>query len=237
MQKLYKTIKTIIIIMDFSNSVKKRRTILRLFPYLKNIDDVSKLLIDENSIHYISSREYAEKITEIIQSRLNAINISNNEAIITDATAGVGGDTISFSKNFKHVNAIEIDSNRAIYLENNIGIYGCDNVTVINDNCDNILHLIDNHNIIFVDPPWEPNNSGSYKQYENLKLPFCNISLETFCNKLMDISYMKRVPELIVIKLPKNYDIIYFFQNINNKQVYYYDLGKMLILVIVNSIV
>ncbi len=223
--------------MDFNNSIKKKRTILRLFPYLKNMDDVSKLLIDDNSIHYISSRDYAEKITEIIQSRLNTINISKDEAIITDATAGVGGDTISFSKNFKHVNAIEIDTNRSEYLTNNIGIYNCNNVTVINDNCNNILQQIDNHNIIFVDPPWEPNNSGSYKQYKDLKLPFCDISLEAFCNKLMDRTHMTKVPELIVIKLPKNYDIVYFFQNVNNKQVYYYDLGKMLILVIVNVII
>jgi len=216
-----------------SSGIKKIRMILRLFPYLENIEKASKLQIDDDSIHYISVREYAEKISNIIKLHLDLINLDNNKAIITDATAGVGGDTISFSKNFKSIYSIEISSIRSDYLRNNIGIYDCKNVTVINDDCMNVINKIENHNVIFIDPPWEPDNIGSYKQYENLKLSFGKISIETLCNNLMDLSFMVKVPELIVFKLPKNYDIVYFYKNVNNKKIYYYDLNKMIILVIV----
>lgn len=225
--------------MDSSNNIiiktRKIKTILRLFPYLKNLDKASKLLIDDESMHYISIREYAEKISEIIKLHLEMINISVSGSIITDATAGVGGDTISFAKNFKHINAIEINKLRCEYLKNNIGIYDCDNVTIINDDCMNILNQIPDHNVIFIDPPWEPDNIGSYKQYDKLLLPFCNNPIETICNKLMDIDYMNKIPELIILKLPKNYDIVHFYNHISNKRIHYYDLNKMIILVIMNK--
>lgn len=216
------------------NNTRKIKTILRLFPYLKNAERASKLLIDDESIHYISIREYAEKISDIIKLHLETIEIPIFKAIITDASAGVGGDTISFAKSFGYIYAIEINKLRADYLANNIKIYECNNVTIVNDNSINILNKINNHNVIFIDPPWEPNNDGSYKQHDKLLLPFCGEPIESLCNKLMDNDHMKKVPELIVIKLPKNYDIPHFYNNINNKKIYHYDLNKMLILVIVN---
>jgi len=223
--------------MEMSSNTKKIKTILRLFPYLKNIDKAAKLLIDDESIHYISIREYAEKISEIIKLHLELLNINIFESVITDASAGVGGDTISFAKIFKHIYAIEISKLRSEYLINNIEVYDCNNVTVINDNSINILNKITDHNVIFIDPPWEPNNEGSYKQYDKLLLPFCDAPIESLCNKLINPTYMSKVPEIIVLKLPKNYDIVHFYKNINNKTIHYYDLNKMIILVIVNKLI
>lgn len=222
-------------IMNCNNSVRRKRIILRLFPYLDNINDAEKIQIDNDSIHYISSREYAKKISDIIMLHLKMINISADNTIITDATAGVGGDTISFCKHFKYVNAIEIDTLRSKYLANNAQIYKCNNVNIINGSCVDVLPNLDDHNVIFFDPPWEPENMGSYKQYTDLKLPFCGKPLELFCNNLINPTFMKKVPELFVLKLPVNYDIIHFFKNTNNKKIYYYNLGKMIILVIDNS--
>lgn len=219
--------------MDDSTNIKRTKMILRLFPYLKNGEKASKLLIDDDSIHYISVREYAEKISSIIKLHLEMLNFTKENVVITDATAGVGGDTISFAKNFKLVYSIEIDKIRSTYLKNNVDIYDCNNVIVINDDCMNVVNKITDHNVIFIDPPWEPGNSGSYKQYENLKLQFGNDSIENVCNKLMDKLYMEKLPELIIFKLPKNYDVVHFYKNVNNKKIYYYNLNKMIILVIV----
>ena len=221
--------------MSSFDNTRKIKTILRLFPYLKNVDKASKLLIDNDSIHYISIREYAEKISDIIKLHLEMIGMHISKSIITDSSAGVGGDTISFAKIFGHVNAIEINKLRSEYLLNNIKVYDCDNVTIFNDNSINILNKINDHNVIFIDPPWEPNNIGSYKQYDKLLLPFCDQPIESLCNKLMDHEYMNSVPELIVLKLPKNYDIVHFYKTVNKKKIYYYDLNKMIILVIVNN--
>jgi 16S rRNA G966 N2-methylase RsmD len=219
---------------DFATN-KRMKTILRLFPYLKNVERASKLLIDDESMKYISIREYAEKISDIIKLHLDLLGIPIKNANITDATAGVGGDTISFAKNFNHVYAIEIDKLRSEYLLNNVIVYDCANVSIIHDDCINVLNKIKDHNVIFIDPPWEPDGNGSYKQHDKLRLPFGNETIESLCNKLMNNTYMKKIPDIIALKLPKNYDIIHFYNSISNKQIHYYDLNKMIILVIVNK--
>ena len=177
----------------------------------------------------------AEKISDIIILHLELLKKNPLKSIITDTTAGVGGDTISFSFKFKHIYAIEINKTRAEYLNNNINVYDLHNVTIFNDNCMDIVKYIDDHDVVFIDPPWETPESGSYKKYDKLKLQFAGDSLENICNTMMS-DEMKKVPSLIVLKLPKNYDIVYFYNNIKNKKIYYYDLHKMIILVIVNVV-
>jgi hypothetical protein len=207
---------------------------LRLFPYIKDRGRAEKLLIDADSVHYITSREYAIKITEIITKHVTRLNKNSKDLIITDATAGVGGDTLTFAKFFNKVYAIEIDKIRCSYLQNNIKQYNFCNVTTFNDSCLNIINTIKNQDIIYIDPPWEP-NGDSYKNHQKLTLPFCDMKLENFCNKLFDSSFMACIPSLVVLKLPKNYDMQHFYDNIMNKHVYYYDLGKMIILVLINN--
>lgn len=207
---------------------------LRLFPFLKDKEKADTLMIDPESIHYITIREYALKITEIIMKHIPKLNKNNNEIMITDATAGVGGDTLTFAKYFNKVFSIEINKTRCEYLEHNAKLYNFTNITIFNDDCINILNTIPNHDIIYVDPPWEP-TGASYKHHQNLILPFCDMKLENFCNKLFDSSFMKCVPSMVVLKLPKNYDMQHFYDNIFNTHVYYYDLNKMVILVLLNN--
>ena len=200
----------------------------RLFPYLKNKEEILKLAIDEESIKYITIREYADKITDIVK-----FHCGTKDVIIIDSTAGVGGNTISFSKNFKYVYAIELDKLRAQYLENNVNIYGAKNVKVINGDCKDFFADICDYNVIFIDPPWQNGLDDSYKKYTNLRLFLGSSPIETICNDLMSGKYNKK-PNIIVLKLPKNYDLSYFYKSIiNNKNIYYYDLKKMIILVIV----
>jgi 16S rRNA G966 N2-methylase RsmD len=207
---------------------------LRLFPYIKDRGRAEKLLIDADSIHYITSREYATKITEIIIKHVTRLNKNSKDLTIIDATAGVGGDTLTFAKSFNKVYAIEIDKVRCSYLQNNIKQYNFCNVITFNDNCLNVVNTIKKFDIIFLDVPWEP-NGDSYKNHQKLTLPFCDMKLENFCNKLFDSSFMACIPSFVVLKLPKNYDMQHFYDNIMNKHVYYYDLGKMIILVLLNN--
>jgi 16S rRNA G966 N2-methylase RsmD len=210
----------------------KIRMILRLFPFLKDKSLAYKLKIDDASIYYISIREYAQKISQITMYHLKNHNILAINTVITDAMAGVGGNTISFAKNFKYVHAIEIDSTRAEYLKNNIDVYELNNIKIYNCDCTLVLKEIEDQQVIYIDPPWQKNGE-SYKQYTNLRLSIGEESLESFCNHLMSSTFMKKIPEFIILKLPKNYDILYFYQTINQKKIYYYDLKKMIILVII----
>lgn len=210
----------------------KYRMILRLFPYLKNKALAAKLKIDDDSLHYISIREFAKKISDIITFHLKGIGIDPYNAIITDATAGVGGNTLSFAKYFRYIYAIEIDKIRADYLKNNIQVYELNNIQVINDDCLNILPRLTDHNVIFIDPPW---GGKSYKDHNNLKLEISDISIETVCNQLINKNKMSHVPDIIILKLPKNYDIVHFYGTLNEKTIYFYDLNKMIILVVIVS--
>jgi hypothetical protein len=207
---------------------------LRLFPYIKDKQKAEKLQIDSDSIHYITVREYAIKISEIIGKHVSRIGKNSRNMIITDATAGCGGDTLTFAKHFNKVYSIEINKTRYDHLVNNIKQYNFTNITLYNDSCLNIVNTITKQDIIYVDPPWEPNGQ-SYKNKNNLTLPFCGMQLEHFCNKLFDVSYMECIPMMVVLKLPKNYDMQHFYDTILNKHVYYYDLGKMIILVLLNN--
>jgi 16S rRNA G966 N2-methylase RsmD len=214
-------------------SGKNIKTILRLFPYLDDKDKAYKLMIDIDSIYYISVREYADKISQIIKFHIEDIGFDSKNAIVTDGTAGVGGNTISFARNFRYVYSIEIDKLRSTYLENNIDVYDLKNIGIINNNCLSIIPNIPDQDIVYLDPPW---GGKKYKEFELLTLSISDITIENICNKFMDVEFMKKTPAMIVLKLPKNYDIVHFYKSIDrSKQIYYYDLKKMIILVIINK--
>jgi 16S rRNA G966 N2-methylase RsmD len=217
--------------MDNIDESRDLKTILRLFPYIEDKSKASKLKIDKESYHYISIREIAKSITSIISYHLNNMDLNINNTIITDATAGVGGNTISFGMNFKYVNAIEIDPIRSTYLQNNINIYGLTNINVMNGNCINLLKNIKEQQVVYIDPPWGGKN---YKNYNKLRLSLSNISLEQICNDLMS-NKTKCQPELIILKLPINYDIEYLYKTVNSNAIYFHDIKKMIILSIINT--
>ena len=201
----------------------------KLFPYLEDKILLSKLKIDDDSVYYISIRDHATKITNIIIYHLSLININPQNAIITDGTAGVGGNTLSFCSKFKKVYAIEIDELRASYLKNNINVYGYTNVVIMNDNCLNVFDEISDSNVIFIDPPWGGRN---YKKYNKLKLTLSTKSIENIC---LDVLNNKNI-KLVVLKLPFNYDLLYFYWMLKDYIIYLYDLNKMLILVVHNRL-
>jgi 16S rRNA G966 N2-methylase RsmD len=215
------------IIKNRSYLLKNR--ISRIFPQLKNKNDYTKIKIDEDSFSYITIREMADYTSKIICHHLindftNPLKIS-----ICDLTAGVGGNLLSFSNYFDKVYGIEYDKLRCEYLENNIDIYGLKNVKVFNscaiDFINNNLLKI-NPSVLFIDPPW---GGFGYKNNDSLRLFIGNLSIEDFlifilnkfssgyvlCNK--NLEYSIEHNKIIIFKLPKNYDISFFYEYIKNK--------------------
>src|SRR5690606_8445171 len=72
-----------------------------VFPYTPNYD---LLKIDKKSLYYISTYKIANSITRIVATMVKNIGLNANKITVTDCCAGVGGNTISFAKHFKHVN-------------------------------------------------------------------------------------------------------------------------------------
>lgn len=213
---------------EYKNVEKKAR----LFYNLNDKEKISLLKIDVESIHYITPKNCAARISHLISIYLHKLHINNTKIFITDATAGVGGNTISFAHIFDHVNAIEIDKLRYYYLKNNLQIYNLKNVDTYCGDCITVLPRIKNQQVVFVDPPWGGRN---YKKYENLRLHISDISIETLCNTVLDKNKMECSPELLILKLPKNYDLTYFKSKIHSKIWKRYELEKMYIIVIINT--
>lgn len=228
--------------------------VARIFPVLKNFNNFSRIKIDDDSFSYITIREIAELTTKIICYHLLEFNLNPQKIKIVDYTSGVGGNVLSFSKYFNYVYAVEISQQRSEYLENNIGIYGYKNIKVINkcaiDFNENDLIEI-NPSVIFIDPPW---GGCNYKNNENLQLKLGNMSIEELIiniSKKFSDYYIKVTDEnpkeaknnfnnkLIILKLPKNYDIEFLYSFIKNNNnlpnynllLHLYILNKMLIVV------
>jgi 16S rRNA G966 N2-methylase RsmD len=233
--------------------------IMRIFPQLKNSNDYSKLKIDDESLTYITIREIADLTSKIICHHLIKFNINPQKVKVIDYTAGVGGNVLSFSKYFNKIYGVEINKKRYEYLNNNVDIYECKNVLCINDSSINFHEkfLVEiNPNVIFVDPPWGGN---AYKETDSLRLSLGDVAIEKLVidifsklydniikndNLTFEVNNKKIYKQnifhnkFVVLKLPKNYDIEYFYETIKQHKIpnhiivsYLYILNKMLIIV------
>lgn len=180
--------------------------------------NISKFQIDNESKSYISSYYLATWISEKIAQHVG-ITI-----VITDATAGVGGNSISFGKYFKHVNAVEIDEKRAKYLRNNTKLNGANNISVYGYDYVQLMKKL-YQDVIFIDPPWGGKN---YKSFHNIRCELSHVSIEDICNQLESNT------KLIVLKLPYNYDIEYCCRRVkkDNNIVYLESVGNIILVII-----
>lgn len=122
---------------------------------------------------------------------------TNRKDIITDATAGIGGNAIYFSKYYSFVFCIEKLTDCIGYLESNLKIFN--NILIINDNCLDILKIIKS-DVIFFDPPWGGKN---YKTKQSINLYLNDIPINIIIDNLF--KYCK----VIALKAPNNYKIKY----------------------------
>ena len=208
--------------MNYSISSNVSENNDKLFPKNDNSNNNNmELLSDEVGRYSISLPKDAEIITSLIEYHINKLELLSKDLIITDSTAGIGGNTISFSKNFKNVNSIEIDKKRFEFLKNNINCYNLENVNLIN--CD-YLNIMENliQDIIFMDPPW---GGRGYKKKQSLNLKLSGIPLEDICIKL------KKLAKILVLKLPLNYNLQSLIKPLN-ANIFKYKIKRMFILII-----
>ncbi len=216
-----------------NNNIKPKKIIkTKLFPSNGDITVWDKVLIDDETVSYISLPDDAEKITNIILYHCKTLNIIPEQCTITDATAGAGGNVLSFAKSFKMVNAIEIDAKRYQFLTNNIDVYKLNNINHYCDDCLNLLYNL-HHEIIFMDPPWGGKN---YKDKTDLRLKLSDKNLEEICSNLLNKQNCYSIPKIIALKLPKNYDLKYLYDQINkNTKIILHNMPKMYLIIIYTS--
>ena len=204
----------------------------KLFPKFNNVI-LDNIKIDDESVSYITTPNESKKISEIIVNHIGKFK-KGKDCTIIDTTAGVGGDTITFSFYFNSVVSIEINSQRFEMLKNNINEYKIKNALLVNGDSIVILPKISYLDIIYVDPPW---GGKDYKTKDNLKLKLGDVPIESFIIDCFDINKMLAVPKIIALKLPKNYDLKHLYDELTKKyDIYLYQLRKINILIIEKKI-
>ena len=169
--------------MNYSISSNVSENNDKLFPKKEKTNTNLELMSDEVGRYSISLPKDAEIITSLIEYHINKLELLSQNLIITDSTAGIGGNTISFSKTFKNVNSIEIEKKRFGFLKNNINYYNLNNVNLLN--CD-YLNILENmiQDIVFMDPPW---GGRGYKKKSSLTLKLSGVPLDEICIKLKSL--------------------------------------------------
>lgn len=202
---------------------------LKYLKYLfgENIPDdiLYSLKFDYISRYSITPANLAYEVTEkikLISEKILKTDISN--LIITEMTACIGGNVISFSKYFKHVNAIELCLKRFNYLNNNIKIFGLgENITTINGNSIIEVQKL-KQDIIFFDIPWGGKN---YKFKEKMDLYISKIPSYTACD------LVKKFSKIIVMKIPNNFNIIKFKKKVKMKIINIFELNKFKLIILI----
>jgi hypothetical protein len=149
----------------------------------------ARLVLDHEASYSVTDQVTADKITKDIRLFVPY------GATITDGTACAGGNTYSFAKSFRHVNAIEIDPKRYSYLLNNMSVLGASNVRCILGDAYRQCRM-QHQDVVFLDPPW---GGPDYKNTTSIRLYLSNRELSEFC---ADISLYCRY---IAIKVPVNF--------------------------------
>jgi hypothetical protein len=201
----------------------------KLFPKYNGVD-LQKLLIDDQTMTYITTPYHSRIIAQKIKEHLIVCGIDSSNACICDATACVGGDSITFSMMFNKVISIEINDQWYGFLKNNVEQYKLKNVTIICGNAVEIIPSLTGLDAIYVDPPW---GGRDYKSKVLMKIRIGDKKLELIVTSFFEL-IGSRI-KLVAVKLPKNYDLKYFYSTIKSYvrcKIYCYQLNKMNLLIV-----
>lgn len=151
------------------------------------------MLISDEYISLYTSNKQASQMLYILKK------YCDKDFTIVDANAGMGGNSFFFCKFFKFVYCIDISERSINYLTHNLREH--DNKYIINDNCLDILKIV-NYDVIFFDPPWGGSN---YKLKNSVNLYLNDINIYSIINYLY---YYKNL-KIICLKVPYNFFIRY----------------------------
>jgi len=200
--------------LNVPDAIRSKRNFL--FKDLVPDDKLWDLQVDDVSLFSITQGRKAEQMTKLIISSIRQFNdnadIKKTSFTLTDATACVGGNTISFAKCSQviFVNAFEINKQRANMLKHNVDLVGLSSKTQIicGDFCkyfeiENLLksnELLPYQDCIFIDPPW---GGPDYYKSSSLDIFLGTNNLNDVVAKLL----IQTKTHIVAIKTPINYNI------------------------------
>tara|TARA_E500000178_G_scaffold162512_1_gene162054 strand:+ start:2820 stop:3464 length:645 start_codon:yes stop_codon:yes gene_type:complete len=183
----------------------------KIFPK-ENCSNIKNLKYDNEGLWSISYPDLADSLSK-------QIKVFDNESfklnVIVDATAGIGGNVLSFAKIFNKVYSIEINDKRFEYLENNVKNYCYDNIKCIKGDSiklikEGLVDVKDNPDVVFFDPPW---GGPAYKYVKDIELKIG----ESNFYEIIDLIFTLNKVKLVVLKLPFNYNFLELINYCNSK--------------------
>jgi 16S rRNA G966 N2-methylase RsmD len=174
-----------------------------------------KVHYDWVSVYSASSHKAATLIANIMCNYIDA------DSVVTDATAGIGGNTLVFSNRFKQVHAVESHGNRFPMLCHNMNLAGTSNIRFYHADYLKLCWTLD-QDAIFLDPPW-----GGPEIYlaRATQLYLSGIPIEYVCHRLMGHA------KIIAVKVPPSYDSQPMRTMLRDYHVHVYRLRKMHLIV------
>lgn len=142
-----------------------------------------------NYIKLYSSRDQGSKTLDIIKL------YSFKDYVITDATAGIGGNSVMFASYYKTTNCVEINKDTFRILMSNLKWFN--NCNFYNNDYLFICKTL-TQDIIFLDPPWEIN----YKSKKESRLELSGVPIKNIIENLYNNC------KLIGLKCPINFECI-----------------------------
>lgn len=161
----------------------------------------NKLQMTNVGLYSISKPDATLEIINLIKKKIAFKNLNTKDLIITDGTAGLGGDTIAFAKEFKVVNSVEIQKIHHNAIKHNAQLFNLDNINHINDDYTKVYDKLVN-NVIFLDSPWGGTSYLSDKKTELLMFG-TSLKFNDFIKNCLKIN--KDI--MIFIKCPINYSV------------------------------
>jgi 16S rRNA G966 N2-methylase RsmD len=140
-----------------------------------------------------------------------------DDITVIDATACVGGDTLSFASKFSKVVSIEKDTETFNMLKNNLMVYNIPETKVLPINAD-FVELLKNDalpfavDIIYMDPPWNPPGQPWHSKLEKIMLYLSNMA----AHDVVKLALRKTKATTIAVKVPFNFDFRTFVKNMND---------------------
>ena len=181
-------------------------------------DITRRLKLDNISLYSVTPAIQADEISNIMKEYLGT------DITVTDMTACIGGNAISFAKIFKNVNVIEICKERFEFLKHNMDILNLNNVSFYNADCMSVISDLE-QDFILIDPAWGGRN---YKYQDKLDLYLSGVNVYNICNELYGKS------KLVCLKVPNNFDLEKFEKKIIHKKMKIHKLDKLQLVILQN---
>lgn len=177
----------------------------RWFNDIVDIDKLKQLRITRYAMYTTSLPDHTEFLLDVL--KLYFVDL--RQLTITDATSCIGGNARMFVGQFDNVNIVDISKLHIDILRHNFNVLELKgNYRVYKDNYLNICTMLD-QDIIFLDVPW---GGVDYKLYKCRQLFLLDKDRKpVFLQDLIEQKLYLHT-KMIVVKVPKTYDISIFYE-------------------------